>query len=55
MQEGSYKGNKERKKYLANKQLIRCSRCPYNQKENAKRKAKPDHYKNINRDSIRRI
>ena len=32
---------------------IKCGRCPYNRGENAKRKAKPDKHKNIDRETIR--
>ncbi len=55
MHEGSDRGNKERKKYLEKRQLIRCGHCPYNRGENAKRKAKSDYSKTINRDSIRKL
>lgn len=57
MEEGNNSSfeNKKRKLLLARKSLIKCSRCPYNQKDNAKRKDKASKYKNINRESIRYI
>jgi hypothetical protein len=43
------RGNKERKKYLARRKLISCGLCPYNRRENAKRKPKGDKHKDHRR------
>jgi hypothetical protein len=49
-------GNRERKIYLKNQKLIRCSICKYHRRENiAVRVPRPDKYKNINRLSIRKL
>lgn len=54
-QSGCTGDSKERKKELADAQLINCSFCKYNRGENTKRKAKPDAHKNINRETLRRV
>lgn len=38
--------NKARKRDLVRAGLVRCPFCPYNRKENAKRRPKPDRHKN---------
>jgi len=45
MSSGPNTDRKERKLYLARRKLISCGLCPYNRKENAKRKARPDKHK----------
>lgn len=52
---GTDKGNKDRKDYLARKGLISCALCPYHKSENARRRQRPNKYKNILRDTIRRM
>jgi hypothetical protein len=47
-------GNKERKAYLEKQKLISCGRCRYHKGENATPTPKPDKYKNINRNSLRK-
>lgn len=47
-------GGKERKRYLERQRYINCGYCRYNRGENAKRRPRPDRYKNIDRESIRR-
>ena len=47
-------GNKERKAYLEKQKLISCGRCPYHRNENATPTPKPDKYKNIKRNTIRK-
>lgn len=42
--------NKDRKRYLARRGLIKCDRCPAHKGENAtRRRSRPDKYKNHRR------
>jgi hypothetical protein len=48
----------DQKKYkleLAKAHKINCGLCPYNKKENKKRRGRPDHHKEVDRTTIRRI
>ena len=47
-------GNKERKAYLEKQKLISCGRCPYHRNENATPTPRPDKYKTIKRNTIRK-
>jgi hypothetical protein len=43
-------GNKDRKRYLARRKLIKCSLCPYHRRENiTKSKPRSDKYKSKRR------